>query len=109
MEQKKQSKTLPSGDMEHLLTLFDNKNAFRLATELYSEPNQTTAEISETLEVSKSTAFRYLNQLEDVGMVECKWEISRSSPPKAVKSFKLTKRGREVIDLLLNAFAGVSD
>lgn len=89
--------------------MFDNQNTFRLAIELHENPGLTTEQVADFLRVSRSTAFRYLSQLENVGVIECKWEVSRSSAPKAVKSFSLTKEGRMLLEILTHAVETPSD
>ena len=101
----KLSKLLESPAVKELLTLFDNQNTIRLAAELIDTKTLTADEVANLLSVSRSTAFRYLNQLEDAGLVGWTWEVSRSSAPKAVKKFSLTERGKIIIDMLLKAFS----
>jgi DNA-binding PadR family transcriptional regulator len=106
---KRLSALLDTPAIKKLLTLFDNQNTIRLAAELQEKSNLTTDYVTDLLRVSRSTAFRYLNQLEDAGIIECTWEVSRSSAPKAVKAFSLTEEGRLVIEALMEAITRTSD
>ena len=102
---KKLSSIVDSPDVKKFLAIFDNRNMTHLAAELQERKSLTPDEAARLLRVSKSTAFRYLNQFEDVGLVECSWEISRSSAPKANKVFSLTEDGKQLLEKLMDALS----
>ena len=106
---KKLSSIVDSPKAKKVLAIFDSKNMIHLAAELQEKDDLTTDDTARLLRVSKSTAFRYLNQFEDAGVVKCEWKVSKSSAPKAIKVFSLTEEGRQLLEELMETLFDTED
>lgn len=64
----------------------------RLALELFGTPYVTTSEVTKTLDVTRQTAYRAINALEDEGVLEEVTGKSRNKEYRAVEIFEILER-----------------
>ena len=60
------------------------------------------AKLGQELNIERKVIAFHLMELENVGLVEGKFVLNQDRRPVAVKSYKLTAKGREILQLVLS-------
>ncbi len=60
------------------------------------------AKLGQELNVERKVIAFHLMELEKVGLVEGKYSLNQDKRPVAVKSYQLTRKGRDILQIVLS-------
>lgn len=87
---------------ENLILGMGNRVNLRILKYIVDHPDEELIikEVAKKLNIDRSMAFRYLEKLCDAGYLEFDYKMQESSPPKAIKIYKLKDEIKNLENLI---------